>query len=405
LEHRAVTHDERRRILSVVTATGIAFGMTYPYVPLLARDLGASSLLAGVVSGANVPAMLVVDGLGTRALARVDSRALLVTALISFGVGSAIATSAPNLAVLFGSRVFEGAGIAMFMTGGIHLVSRQSPVTERGRDIGRFNACWFLGAAGGPLLGGALAGLADGAAGLRIAFGVCAALSLASAVLAALMLPSYRGLGGAHLSLPPLRSLAGEPRLRRTVLLGGLSEAVRDGFMMVVIPLAAAAAGLADVAVGITLTLLALADVVSMLVSGHLADRYGRLRPLFVSLVVAAGVSLAGVRADSVATFCVLAVCLGLTLGTFWVVPPAMVLDLASDHEAAVTGYRLAADVGLFVGAAGGGALLEIVGSKTAFAGMAVILLLGALLTASIGETRQRLAPVPTLDPTLEATS
>jgi MFS family permease len=193
--------------------------------------------------------------------------------------------------------------------------------------------------------------------------------------------------------------LGRDPRLRRAIVLGGHAEAVRDGFMMVILPLAAVTAGLTDLGVGAALTLLALADVVSMHVSGHLADRYGRVRPLCVSLVVAGCVALAGTRAEDLAGFCLLALALGATLGTAWVVPPTMVLDLASDHEAAVTGYRLCSDVGLFVGVSGSGALLQIFGAQAVFAVMAVALVGGAVLAASVGETRPRsLSTIPNLE-------
>jgi MFS family permease len=385
---RAVEAGERRRVLSVVAATGIAFGMTYPFVPLLAIDLGASPITAGLVSGANVPAMLLVDGLGTRAIPRLEARGVLVAALLSFGIGSALAAAATGVTMLLCSRLFEGVGIALFMTGGIHLMTRSASVHERGRAIGSFNACWFLGAAVGPVIGGALAQQLDGIGGLRLAFAACAAVSFACALLIRVALRRQPRTGPARLSLPSLQPIARDGRLLRAVLLGGHSEAVRDGFMMVVLPLSAASAGLTDLSVGVTLTVLAFADVVSMHVSGHLADRYGRMRPLTISLVVAACAAMAGTHAHSTATFAVLALALGASLGAAWVVPPTMVLDLATDHEAAVAAYRLCADVGLFVGASGSGALLQAVGAETAFAGMAIALLAGAALAASIGDTR-----------------
>lgn len=381
----------------MVTTTGVAFGMTYPFVPLLARALGASPWAIGFIGAANVPAMLLVDGLGTRAIARLDSKHVLISALVSFGIGSAMATSAPDLWVLLASRLFEGAGIALFMTGGIHLVTRHAAEHARGRAIGTFNACWFLGAAAGPLLGGLLTVLLDGTSGVRLVFGACAAVSVACAALIAVALPSYPGIGAPRISLPPLRSLGGDRRLLRAIALGGHAEAVRDGFMMVVLPLAAVTAGLTDLSVGVALTAMALADVVSMHVSGYVADRYGRVRPLCITLVVAACVALAGTRVDDLAGFWILATALGAALGTAWVVPPTMVLDLADDHEAAITGYRLSSDIGLFVGVSGSGALLEVFGPRGVFSVLAVVLLAGGALAASVGETRARvLPPIPT---------
>jgi MFS family permease len=392
----AVNPFERRRVFSVVGATGVAFGMTYPFVVVLAHDLGASSSLAGVVSGGNVLSMMFVDGLGTRAIARLDPRLVLVAALVSFGIGSAAAAAAPNVVVLLCSRLFEGAGIALFMTGGIHLVSRGVVERERGRVIGTFNACWFFGAAAGPLLGGAIAQTANGVNGVRRTFAACAVVSLACALLAYLALPRYSAGGRrAHLSLPPLGLLRGNSRLVRAIVLGGHGEAVRDGFMMVLLPLAGAAAGLSGLEIGVVLTLMALADVASMHVSGHLADRFGRARPLVIALAVAGGTALAGIGVGAIVGFCVLALALGSMLGAAWVLPPTMVLDLADDAEAAVTGYRLSSDIGWLIGASGSGAAIQIIGTRGAFATMAILLFGGALLTASIGDTRRSPPPLP----------
>lgn len=390
-------------MFTVVAATGLAFGMTYPFVVVLARDLGASPAVAGLVAGANVVPMLIVDGLGTRATPRLDPRAVLVSSLLVFGSGSAIAAAAPNVGLLLCSRLFEGAGIALFMGAGIHLVTRGVGTDLRGRTIGTFNACWFFGAALGPLIGGAIAQVGDHLDGLRLLFAACAAVSVACAVLARCALPRYGRSGPARLTLAPLGSLRGDSRLLRSIALGGHGEAVRDGFMMVLLPVVGAAAGLSGLGVGVVLTLMALADVASMHVSGHLADRFGRARPLAISLAAAGCFALAGMGVSGFVGFCILALGLGSMLGAAWVVPPTMVLDLAADAEAAVTGYRLSSDVGLFIGVSGCGALIQIVGSSGAFVGIAVALFAGAVLTASVGDTRRSTSARPT--PVQTATS
>src|SRR5258708_5249719 len=79
-------------------------------------------------------------------------------------------------------RLIEGVGCAMFMPGGVHLVTRLSPPHARGRAIGAFNAAWFAGIAVGPPLGGWLTDVGTGHLGTRLAFYGCAVLSLFTAV-------------------------------------------------------------------------------------------------------------------------------------------------------------------------------------------------------------------------------
>jgi hypothetical protein len=55
----------------------------------------------------------------------------------------------------------------------------------------------------------------------------------------------------------------------------------------------------------------------------------------------------------------------------------------------------LSSDVGLFIGVSGCGALIQIVGSSGAFVGIAVALFAGAVLTASVGDTRRSTSARP----------
>jgi hypothetical protein len=121
-----------------------------------------------------------------------------------------------------------------------------------------------------------------------------------------------------------------------------------------------------------------------------------------VTLVVAAGFSFYAATADSTEDLLVIAVALGLTLGSAWIIPPVMVVDLAGGDSddgdlhtrRAVAAYRICADIGLFVGLFGGGLVVGWVGALPAFAVFGGFLLAGALLTAAIGDTRRTaLAP------------
>ncbi|MCW2598402.1 MAG: arabinose efflux permease family protein [Frankiales bacterium] len=377
----------------VVAVTGVAFGMTFPFVPLLAGQLGAAAALAGLITAANAPAVLAVDVFGTGVVPNLGGRAVLVAGLTAFGLGSALAACPFGLEVLVVSRLFEGVGLALFMSGALYLVVRTHEPGRRARALGSFNAHWFLGIAVGPVVGGFIAQTASGASGYRRAFAVCAAVSFGSALLARLALEPYPSTGRVELRLPELACLR-VPRLARAVALGGFGEAVRDALAGILLPLAAVSAGLDNAAIGVVLTVLALADVVSMKLSGHLADRYGRSRPLIVTLVVGAAVAWCAAAADNAVDLVVVALALGLCLGSAWVIPPVMVVDVASespdlfDTESAVAAYRICADVGLFLGLFGSGVVIGMTGPARAFVLFGVLLLAGAALARSVGETR-----------------
>jgi MFS family permease len=381
-----------RRFHAVVAVTGVAFGMTFPFVPLLAEQLGAGAALAGLITAANAPAVLAIDVFGTGVVPHIGGRAVLVAGLTAFGLGSALAACPFGLGVLVVSRLLEGVGLALFMSGALYLVVRTQEPSRRARALGSFNAHWFLGMTVGPMLGGLIAETATGADGYRRTFAVCAAVSFASALLAAVALEPYPSGGRRQLQLPDLTCLR-HRRLAGAVALGGFGEAVRDALAGILLPLAAVSAGLGNAQVGIVLTVLAVADVVSMQLSGHLADRYGRSRPLVVTLVVGAVFSWCAAAANSTADLLVVAAALGLCLGSAWVIPPVMVVDIAAgatgheDTRPAIAAYRICADLGMFVGLFGSGVIIGVTGPARAFLLFGVLLLGGAALARRVGET------------------
>jgi MFS family permease len=386
---------ERRAFYLVVVIAGIGLGITYPLTSLYAMALGAGATLAGLTVATIVLGMLAVDVLGTRFVPRLDGRTALSWSLLVYGAGCLIAAVGPSLTWLLVARLFEGAGCAVFMTGGLQLVVRLSHDHDRGRSIGLFNLFWFAGLAVGPLIGGALADLRPGESGLRLAFFVCGLTNMAGAVFARLTLAAYPSGRTPKIGLPRLTGLA-TPRTGLALALGGFGEAIRDAVQMMIIPMVGVAAlRLTGVQIGTVLAIMAVTDVLSMALSGAVTDRWGRRRPLTGLLLLGAGVALFGLGIHDLPGFVLVMSALGISLGAVWVVPQAMVVDLAADRESSLAAYRITADIGLFVGVVGAGAVVDRIDGTAVFLGVAVALLAGAALTRAVGETRNRTVLVP----------
>jgi predicted MFS family arabinose efflux permease len=398
-----VSGRDRTVFYVVVIIAGIGLGMTYPLMSLLATAWGASAGVAGWLVAAIVPGMLLVDGLGTRFVPRMDGRTALSLSLLVYGSGCLVVAAANGLGVIFAGRLLEGAGCAMFMTGGLHLVVRLAPAGGNGRAIGLFNVFWFVGLAAGPLLGGAIADLQPGQTGLRVAFLVCGLTNVVGALLARLALPSYPSGRRPELGLPRLVGLR-RGRTPLALLLGGYGEAIRDAVQMMVLPLVGVAVlGLSDTQVGIVLAVMAVTDIVGMGLSGVVTDRWGRCRPLVGLLLAGAVVAVFGVGIDGMLGMVVIMTALGIPFGAIWVVPQACVVDLAVDRESSLAAYRITADLGMLVGVTGAGAVVGLADGTSVFLWIAGALVAGALLTRAVGETHRRVpSPVP---PIVEVTA
>jgi MFS family permease len=118
------------------------------------------------------------------------------------------------------------------------------------------------------------------------------------------------------------------------------------------------------------------------------SDRRGRLVALLPTLVWGAAVLWLTGEVGNLPLFVLCCAGIGVTVGSVLVVPAAMVVDLAADRTTAISGYRISADLGQLVGAAGAGALVGVLGGPLALDAAAAALLAAAALALVVGETR-----------------
>ncbi|GHJ96955.1 hypothetical protein SNE510_64740 [Streptomyces sp. NE5-10] len=129
---------------------------------------------------------------------RIGARPVMIGGLIGFAAASAAYVVADSPGWLWAARLGQGAAASAFSPSASALVARLNPAAKHGRAFGSYGSSKSIGYTLGPLLGGALMWLG----GLRLLFGVMAALAALVAVWALLAVPA----------VPPL------PRRRQTVL-------------------------------------------------------------------------------------------------------------------------------------------------------------------------------------------
>jgi MFS transporter, DHA1 family, multidrug resistance protein len=384
----------RRRFHTVVLIAGIGFGLTAPFTSLLAVTLGASGATAGMVVSSMGLSLLLVDYFGTRFVPRLNPRWSMTLSMTIFAAGSFLSALAPTWALVMTARILQGFGTALFMGSGLQTAVRLAAPGREGSSIGGFNAAWFAGVSSGPLAGGLIAEILGGLSGLRLLFAVCGAANLIGAVTAWLLTPALPAVGRPRLGLPAGTGLRGW-RSAGALGLSGLGQAVRAGIALTLVPLLGDSLGFGTLVLGVALSALAATDISTMTLGGRWADRAGRRRPLGLALAWGVVAAVLITRTHSLATFTLCALALGVTVGATWVLPAAMVVDLASDPEPALAVYRICCDLGMLAGGLAAGVGIGLAGERGAFLGAAGVLATGLLVTLAVGETRRPSRPSP----------
>jgi MFS family permease len=166
-------------ILAAIAQYG-SWAATFGFVPILARQLGASDVTLSIMMSLNI-GVTVLGQLGATAMSnRTSATNLILFSFILLGVGLGIAAVAPSVAFLFLGQIClglaQGVGYPVLMGITIRDVAESSRTTA----MGLFQSVYAIGMFAGPALSGviadALAGLAPGgaSAGLRPMFALTA---------------------------------------------------------------------------------------------------------------------------------------------------------------------------------------------------------------------------------------
>ncbi len=354
---------DQRQFLILVVFAGVGFGMTAPLTVLFASSFGAGDALAGLAVSSVALSLFVVDVFGTKLVPKVDGRFAVWFALVVFGLGSLASAAAPSLGYMIAARVLQGVGAAFFLGGALQVVVRFAPDSGAGRAIGAFNAAWFGGVAVGPLIGGFLASLGEGQEGYRLAFVCCGLVCFAVALSARFRLKRIPSSGAPRLSLPQRPRARPGLRMWPPLTLAGIGQGLRGGLVFTISPLLGERTlGLSTAGIGLALSLLAAVDIAAMRYGGDLADRIGRRKVLVGALLSGGAVCTFAPVVNGALGFGLWCSGIGVAVGIAWVVPVAVVVDVAQNSEDGLSAYRISSDVGQFAGSTGAGGMIAATG-------------------------------------------
>jgi MFS family permease len=355
----------------IVFVDTMFFAALTPLLPDYADEFELSKAGAGVLAAA-YPAGALVGGIPSGlATARAGARWAAIAGLGVIAVSTFVFATADSIWLLDASRFAQGIGSSLAWTAGLTWLVTETPAERRGRTIGSAMAAAIVGALFGPVLGGIASIIgqtaAFGGAGL-------AAIGLAAWAIATPEPP--------RAGRQPLGLLFAALR-HRVIALGVwlvALPALAFGTFGVLVPLRLEDLGFGAVAIGaVWLTAAALEAVVNPVV-GRISDHVGRIRPMRVSVLGGAAITLFLPWPGSAYVLAALVVLASIAFGSFWTPAMALLSDEAEreglDYAYAFALMNLAWAPGQALGASGGGALAHLTSDTVPYLLLSAVCLL-----------------------------
>jgi MFS transporter, DHA1 family, multidrug resistance protein len=372
----------------LIAVNQLGFGSIVPALALYARSFGVTQSAIGLAIAAYglarfliaVPAGRLADALGRRATLAVGG---VVSAL-----GNLLCALAPTYPAFVGARFVAGAGAALVLTTGLIVLADISTPSNRGRMMSVYQGVFIFAVGIGPFPGGLLATHW----GLAAPFLAYAVTSLLASIVAWLAIPETRPArpGGlletAEVSFRgQLRLLTVHPGFLLVSLIAFVNAVARTGALFNIIPiLARDRLALDPDRIGFGLALASVVGLALAYPAGVLVDRYGR-KIIIVPSTILSGVSLVlFLTAPTYAWFLIACAAWSVAMGISGAAPAAYAADTAPGgmNAAALSTYRMLADLGYVVGPIALGLAADLAGASAALASAAVMLTAVALLFA-----------------------
>jgi MFS family permease len=177
-----------RVLLPVSIGTGLSLigdASLYAVLPTHMADAGIALGMVGIILSANRFIRLVLNGPAGLAYDRFLKRPLFLLSLLLGAISTGIYALGGGFYPLLAGRLLWGLSWSGIWVGGNAMILDISGPGNRGRYVGLYNICFFLGTASGSVLGGLLT---DGL-GYHSAMGIGAGLTFTGAVIAWIFLP------------------------------------------------------------------------------------------------------------------------------------------------------------------------------------------------------------------------
>ena len=366
-----VTSAQRRRIFLVlfmailVTMTGV--GIIAPYLPIYARELGASGTMIGLIFGAFSMARLVTMPIFGRWSDRRGRKVFIAVGFLFYAlasVGFILATTSVHLMLV---RIMQGASAAMILPIAMAYVGEISEKNHEARSMNSINIALFLGFGIGPLTGG----LIHDSHGIWLNFAALGLASLLAFLVVLVFLPNLRPASGRDSGTASSRYrdiLANN--VMRGVFLYRLSNAVGRGALMSFLPLLASEKlGLSAIQIGLIISCNLMLSGLLQTFFGKLADRVDRrVMAVAGNLMAAATLVMIPYARDFTELFLIN---LGMGVTGAVTIPATSGIVVTEGRKFAMGAvmalFNIAMSIGLAAGPVVGGVIKDMIGITEVF--------------------------------------
>ncbi len=347
----------------------LGIGIVGPVTPLYAQSFGVGAAMVGSLIASFGVARIVMNIPAGTLTERIGRRPLLILGPLTTALAALLTGLAGHFEQLIVFRFLQGLGSAAQTTAAMTVMADITNREGRGRAMSFYQGSLLLGSGLGPAVGGLVAERF----GYRAPFFLYAVLAAAAALWALLRVPETRDFQGGNDARAGRRSGTDAPANASAdvpagrvvwehltdpnfLLISLVTLAIfftRTGSRSTVLPLFGHnRLGLSPGQLGLTFTLIAAFNLVTINWSGVLSDRYGR-KAVIVPAAVLSGLSLmAFPYCRSYADFLASGALMGVGTGMAGPAPAAYVADLARPGSYGLTMgiYRTFGDIGVSVG-------------------------------------------------------
>ena len=373
----------------LIAVNQLGFGAVVAVLALYARSFGVSQSAIGLAIAIYGLARFLLAMPAGKLADRVGRRPALALGGVVSAAGNLVCAYAPTFPLFILGRFVAGAGAALVLIAGTVILADITTPADRGRTMAIYQGVFLFAVGVGPVPGGMLAERF----GLVAPFMVYTVTGLVAAALTWFVIPETRRALAATAvaaAAPPgfavqVRLLTAQIGFALVSLISFVSAFARTGALFNVIPvLAHDRLGLSAERIGFGLGLASLVGLALIYPSGVLVDRYGR-KVVIVPATLASGASLVVfLLMPSYAWFLAGCVAWSLAVGVSGAAPAAYAADVAPPgmNAAAMSTYRMLADLGYVLGPVALGLITDGFGAGAALATAAVLLVAVAALFA-----------------------
>jgi DHA1 family multidrug resistance protein-like MFS transporter len=359
----------------LLTVFLLAFGMSFvaPLIPLLLKDIGASSATIGQIATTYFLSFTVTTFFLGRWIEQVGSKKMIILGLFIFGVAIFVMPFMPTPMFFYLIRIFQGVGSALLFAPTETAINILSSPSKRASNMGLYGVVFAVGFAAGPGIGSWLYSLK-----ITAPF-ILAAVSCFSAILVLLI--------GFEETPVPVKKTEGDTlrllRILKIPLTAAACYAVVEVAIGSFLSLYLDELGIKGGALGIVFTFFAVGGALSPYPAGKIADAWGKEPVLKVSGFLLVAVTIAFNLFQNYWAICSMAFGVGVVAGALYPVALALIGEIIPPEKmgTANASFSFAYGAGCIVGPLLTGWVLELFSIRYLFYPMTASAILFVIVT------------------------